>query len=236
MGSMDVSRLTNNHLVITWTSINMIMQICKGFHWPELVALNLLWNKLTCKIHDGISVCKNWCSWIDCMEWLLSVQGLTLSIWFTCPSGTWFWKLTCPAKIFTCPANICTSPVKLMYTAGKIMTCPDLKITCPVGHVTTKVYMPWDKIYMPRACGHALMSSPAVIWRMMIKIHCIIWVWLDSRYDLMLFFSQFPDDGSVCSTWCLWFIYRWLTQWQEAIFVPDSCWNWFCIRRINLMT
>ena len=42
-------------------------------------------------------------------------QGLTLSIWFTCPSGTWFWKWTCPAKIFMCPANICTSPVKLMY-------------------------------------------------------------------------------------------------------------------------
>ena len=51
-------------------------------------------------------------------------QGLTLSIWFTCPPGTWFWKWTCPAKIFTCTANICTSPVKLLYTAGKISTSP----------------------------------------------------------------------------------------------------------------
>ena len=90
------------------------------------------------------------------------LQGLTLSIWFTCPSGLWFWKFTCPAKFFTCPANICTSPVKLMYTAGKISTCPDWKITCPVGHVTTKVYVPWEKIYMPRACRHALMSSPVL--------------------------------------------------------------------------
>ena len=99
---------------------------------------------------------------VVCQNWFIpSSQGLTLSIWFTCPSGTWFWKFTCPAKIFTCPANICTSPVKLMYTAGKISTCPDWKITCPLGHVTTKVYVPWDKIYMPRACGHALMSSPA---------------------------------------------------------------------------
>ena len=69
-------------------------------------------------------------------------QGLTLSVWLTCPSGTWFWKFTCPAKICMCPANICTSPVKLMYTAGKISTCPDWKITCPVGHVTTKVWVP----------------------------------------------------------------------------------------------
>ena len=71
------------------------------------------------------------------------LQGLTLSIWFTCPSGTWFWKFTCPAKIFMCPANICTSPVKVMYTAGKIGTCPDWKITCPVRHATAKVYVPW---------------------------------------------------------------------------------------------
>ena len=87
-----------------------------------------------------------------------SLQGLTLSIWFTWPSGTWLKKLTCPAKIFRCPANICTSPAKLMYTAGKISTCPDWKISdsksdCPVGHVTTKVYMPWDKIYMPGHVG-----------------------------------------------------------------------------------
>ena len=74
----------------------------------------------------------------------MTQQGLTLSIWFTCSSGTWFWKFTCSAKIFTCPANICTSPVKLMYIPGKISTCPDWKITCPVGHVTTKFYVPWD--------------------------------------------------------------------------------------------
>ena len=80
----------------------------------------------------------------------------------------WFWKFTCPAKIFACPANICTSPVKLIYMAGKISTCPDRKITCPVGHVTTKVYVPWDKIYMPRACRHALMSSP-VKWEPLIQ-------------------------------------------------------------------
>ena len=79
-------------------------------------------------------------------------QGLTSSIWFTCPLGTWFGKFSCPAKIFTCPANICTNPVKLMYTTGEISTCPDWKITRPVGHLTTKVYVPWDKIYMPRAC------------------------------------------------------------------------------------
>ena len=87
-------------------------------------------------------------------------QGLTLSIWFTCPSGTCFLKFTCPAKIFTCPEKICTNPVKPMYTAGKVNTCPDLKITCPAGHVTTNVNVPWDKIYMPRACRHALMLSP----------------------------------------------------------------------------
>ena len=92
----------------------------------------------------------------------IKIQGLTLSIWFTCPSGTWIWKCTCPAKIFTCPANICTSPVKLMYTSGKISTCPDWKITCPVGHVTRTVYAPWNKIYMPLACGHALLSSPEI--------------------------------------------------------------------------
>ena len=90
------------------------------------------------------------------------MQGLTWSIWFTCPSGMWFWKFTCAAKIFTCPANICTSHVKIMYTAWKIITCPDWKITCPVGHMTTNICVPWDKIYMPRACGHDLMLSPGM--------------------------------------------------------------------------
>ena len=93
----------------------------------------------------------------------VSFQSLTLSIWLTCPSCTWFWKFTRPANIFTCPANICTSPVKLMYTAGKISTCPYWKITCPFGHVTAKVQVPWDKIYVPRACGHALTLSPVLL-------------------------------------------------------------------------
>ena len=97
-------------------------------------------------------------------------QGLTLSIWFTCPSGMLFWKFTCPAKIFTCPANICTSPVKLIYTIVKISTCPHWKITCPVGHVTTKVYVPWDKIYMPPACRHTLMSSPGYVTSSLLSV------------------------------------------------------------------
>ena len=99
--------------------------------------------------------------WLYCHSLLIYLpQWLTLSIWFTCPLGTWFWKFTCPSKIFTCPANICASPVKLMYTAGKISICPEWKMTCPVGHVTTEVYVPWDKIYMSRACRYALMLSP----------------------------------------------------------------------------
>ena len=60
-----------------------------------------------------------------------------------------------------CLANICTSPAKLMYTARKVSVCPDWKITCPVRHLTTKVYVPWNKMYLPRACGNALMLSPA---------------------------------------------------------------------------
>ena len=48
-----------------------------------------------------------------------------------------------------------------MCTAEKISTRPDWKITCPVGHLTTNAYVPWNKIYMRRACGHALISSPA---------------------------------------------------------------------------
>ena len=67
---------------------------------------------------------------VQVMAWCRQ-QGLTLSIWFTCPSGMWFWKFTCPAKVFTCPANICTTPVKLTYTAGKISTCPDWKNHLP---------------------------------------------------------------------------------------------------------
>ena len=39
-------------------------------------------------------------------------QGLTLSIWFTCPSGTWFWKFTCPAKFFMCPSQYLYKPCK----------------------------------------------------------------------------------------------------------------------------
>ena len=60
---------------------------------------------------------------------MMVYEGLTLNIWFTCPSGMWFGKLMCPVKILTSPANMCASPVKLMYTTGKISTCSDLKIT-----------------------------------------------------------------------------------------------------------
>ena len=98
-------------------------------------------------------------TWMEaCVIWKeidhIIMQGLTLSIWFTCPSA--HSKKLCPAKIFTCPANICPSPVKLMYTAGKISTCPDWKINCPVEQVTTKDYVSWDNIYMPWAWEHAL--------------------------------------------------------------------------------
>ena len=58
-------------------------------------------------------------------------QGLTLSIWFTCPSGTWFWKFTCPAKIFMCPTNICTSPVKLYVHCWENKYMPRLKNHLP---------------------------------------------------------------------------------------------------------
>ena len=119
---------------------------------------------------------------------LFSTQGLTLSIWFTCPSGMWFWKLTCPAKIFTCPGNICTSPVRLMYTDGKISTCPDWKITCPVGLVTTKVYVPWDKNCMPQACGHALMSSPA-----------------KAKYHICTIITKWSEGSKSSITSCLFF-------------------------------
>ena len=66
--------------------------------------------------------------------WNLIDQGLTLSIWFTCPSGTWFWQFTCPANFFTCPANICTSPLKLMYTAGKILLMASKNYRAPLVH------------------------------------------------------------------------------------------------------
>ena len=84
------------------------------------------------------------------------MQGLTLSIWFTCP-GHVVLKIYVPCRNFHMP-----SPVKLIYTARKITTCPDWKITCPVGHVIRKVCVPWDKIYMPQACGHPLMWSPGM--------------------------------------------------------------------------
>ena len=64
-------------------------------------------------------------------------QGLTLSIWFTCPLGT-FKKFTCPAKIFMCPANICTSRVRLMHTAGKISKCPG----SPTPGAQPEIYLP----------------------------------------------------------------------------------------------
>ena len=56
---------------------------------------------------------------------------------------------------------------------NKYSTCPDWKITCSVGHVITKFYVPWDKIYMPRACGHALMSSPALVVDHLNTLSCV---------------------------------------------------------------
>ena len=109
-------------------------------------------------------------------ENLINNQGLTLSIWFTCPSGTWFWKLTCSAKIFTCPANICTSPVKLNVccwenkympwlkkslaqsgTQPQKFMCPGTRSTCP-GHADT----PWCRALQYHGCWcHAwLFASP----------------------------------------------------------------------------
>ena len=79
-------------------------------------------------------------------------QGLTLSKWFTCSSGTQFWKFTCPAKMSTCPTDICTSPVKLTDTAEKRNTCPYWKITCPVEHITIKFLCTGTRSTCP---GHA---------------------------------------------------------------------------------
>ena len=124
--------------------------ICQYFWSSDITANNTWWRNDLEMLSLLLALCMGNC--------------LTLSIWFTWPSGTWFQKIMCPAKIFMCPANICTSPAKLMYTAEKISTRPDWKITCPVGHVTTKVYVPWDKIYMPRACGHALLTNPVHQW------------------------------------------------------------------------
>ena len=64
--------------------------------------------------HICVTICVTRPQWVKPdlhQQQSTAIQGLTLSIWFTCPSRTWFWKFTCPAKIFTCPANICTSPV-----------------------------------------------------------------------------------------------------------------------------
>ena len=113
-------------------------------------------------------------------------QGLTLSIWFTWPAGMYFWKLTCPAKIFHVPRQYLSKPCKAHVYCCENKYMPWLKVTCPVGPITTKVYVPWDKIYMPRACGHALMSSPAFsnfnsctveVWEW-ISYHTLWWMWL----------------------------------------------------------
>ena len=59
------------------------------------------------------------------------MQGLTLSIWFTWPLGTWFWKLMCPEKIFTCPSQYLYKPCKAY------VYCWENK------------YMPWLKNHLP---------------------------------------------------------------------------------------
>ena len=140
--------------------VNQCCLQCCVTGWYLYNAVNFLQNP-----HKGHSIAHPW-GWED----MGVFRSLTLSIWFTCPSGTWFWRFTCPVKIFTCPANICTSPLKLLYIAGEISTCCDWKITCPVGHITTKIYVPWDKIYvpwdkiyMPGACGHTFISSPGFV-------------------------------------------------------------------------
>ena len=49
-----------------------------------------------------------------------------------------------------------------MYTAGKISTCYDVQTEKLLATSGIKSQKFMDKIYMPRACGHALMSSPAM--------------------------------------------------------------------------
>ena len=53
--------------------------------------------RVYCILHNDIHV-PMWIQGVDLMFKPFNVgvhygQGLTLSIWFTCPSGTWFWNL-----------------------------------------------------------------------------------------------------------------------------------------------
>ena len=165
--------------------------------WVWVFRENVAWF-CSLDIRNSIVSILNKLLWRHHTDFAPELQGLSLSIWFTCPSGTWFWKFTCHANIFMCPANICISPVKLMYTAGKISTCPDWKITCPVGHVTTKFYVPWVKIYMPRACGHALVSSPELEAPIShyhgCAMKCLFWVFAKSHLDMTLYSPLCSSD------------------------------------------
>ena len=71
-------------------------------------------------------------------------------------------KIYVPCKKFHVPSQYLYKPCKAYVYCWENKPMPSLKNHLPVGHITTKVYVPWDKIYMPQACGHALMSSPAL--------------------------------------------------------------------------
>ena len=99
--------------------------MCAPCRWTSLI-----WRWLSCWDRPPNYMCRL-CK-VNMIPSLCSdQQGLTLSIWFTCSSGTWLWKLTCPANIFTCPDNICSKPCKTY------VYCWENK------------YMPWLKNHLP---------------------------------------------------------------------------------------
>ena len=107
-------------------------------------------------------------------QWWASLsQGLTLSIWFTCPSGTWFWKFTCPAKIFTYPANICTSPVKAYVHGWENKYMPRLKNHLPSRARNHKSLCALRKdLHAPGMQAH-LNVEPCIHWLRLLYITCI---------------------------------------------------------------
>ena len=80
----------------------LAMVFSLGFHCPMISCWGWTMQSLLGYHWCFLAVTKQLYEWF-----ILPIQGLTLSIWLTCPSGTWFWKFTCPAKNFMCPANIC---------------------------------------------------------------------------------------------------------------------------------
>ena len=97
------------------------------------------------------------------------------------PIGHMVLKIHVPCKYFHVPSQYLYKPCKAYVYYRENKYVPRLK------HVTTKVYVPWNKIYMPRACGHALMSSPALI------LISILW-YPSHRYISMLWFSSFVQS------------------------------------------